>query len=283
MLTTVLDLMMKARTGGYSVGAFNVYNFEEVKGVISAAEEVDSPVILQMLPGALELTGNGLIKLCQVAASESTVPVAVHLDHCTSAETIQSVLTAGLDSAMADGSHLDFDGNMAFTRDMVRLAERHGAMVEGELGRLTGSEDDWIVEAYEACLTDPARAEQFVAETGVAALAVCIGNVHGRYPQEPDLDFERLNAIGRRVSAPLVLHGTSGLPDEMIRRAIESGICKFNVNTELREAYLTEATTYLSSEKKPELTGLMQRVIQAVSKTVKEKMALFGANGRAES
>ncbi len=280
MLTNTYDLMNKARMGGYSVGAFNVYNLEEVRGVIVAAEELASPVILQMLPSAIDLVGVGLVKLCLAAAHEAQVPVAVHLDHCTSAETIRSALEAGLTSVMADGSHLNFEGNLAFTREMVTLAKRHGGVVEGELGRLTGCEEDWIVEAYEACLTDPAQAEEFVIQTGVAALAVCIGNVHGRYPSEPDLDFERLDAIGRRFSIPLVLHGTSGLPDGMIRRAIELGVCKFNVNTELREAYLSEASQYLSSEE-AELTGLIRMVIQAVSKPVKEKISLFGSEGKA--
>ncbi len=281
MLTNTYDLMNNARVGGYSIGAFNVYNLEEVRGVISAAEALASPVILQMLPSAIDLAGMGLAKLCLAAAHEAHVPVAVHLDHCTAAETIQSVLAAGVTSVMADGSHLNFDGNLAFTREMVALAKRYGGLVEGELGRLTGAEEDWIVEAYEACLTDPAQAEEFVVRTGVAALAVCIGNVHGRYPREPDLDFERLEAIGRRFSIPLVLHGTSGLPDDMIRRAIELGVCKFNVNTELREAYLAEAAQYLSNDGKPELTGLMRMVIQAVSRPVKEKIKLFGSEGKA--
>lgn len=281
MMTNTYDLMNKARMGGYSVGAFNVYNLEEVRGVIGAAEALASPVILQMLPSAIDLAGVGLVKLCLAAAHEAQVPVAVHLDHCTSTDTIQSVLEAGLTSVMADGSHLNFDENLAFTREMVALAKRYGGLVEGELGRLTGSEEDWIVEAYEACLTDPAQAEEFVVRTGVAALAVCIGNVHGRYPRDPDLDFERLDAIGRRFSIPLVLHGTSGLPEDMIRRAIELGICKFNVNTELREAYLAEAALYLSTDGKPELTGLMRMVIQAVSGPVKEKIKLFGSEGKA--
>ena len=281
MLTNTYDLMNKARMGGYSVGAFNVYNLEEVRGVIVAAEALASPVILQMLPGAIDLAGDGLVKLCLAAAYEAKVPVAVHLDHCTSAETIQSVLEAGLTSVMADGSHLNFEGNLAFTREMVALAKRYGGLVEGELGRLTGSEEDWIVEAYEACLTDPAQAEEFVIRTGVAALAVCVGNVHGRYPREPDLDFERLEAIGRRFSIPLVLHGTSGLPEDMIRRATGLGVCKFNVNTELREAYLAEAAQYLSADKNPELTGLMRMVIRAVSGPVKDKIKLFGSEGKA--
>ena len=283
MLTNTYDLMNRARMGGYSVGAFNVYNLEEVRGVITAAEVLASPVILQMLPGAIDLAGVGLIKLCLAAARESQVPVAVHLDHCSSADTIQSVLETGLSSVMADGSHLNFDGNLAFTREMVALVKRYGGVVEGELGRLTGSEEDWVVEAYQACLTDPAQAEEFVVHTGVAALAVCIGNVHGQYPREPDLDFERLDAIGRRISIPLVLHGTSGLPDNLIRRAIGLGVCKFNVNTELREAYLEMAAQYLSADTKPELTGLMRMVIQAVSGPVQEKMRLFGSEGKAES
>lgn len=281
MLTTTFEIMNKARKGGYSVGAFNVYNIEEVRGVIAAAEELNSPVMVQILPGAIELAGIGLIKCCLAAADESRVPVAVHLDHCSSSAVIEKVLEAGLASVMADGSHLEFEANVAFTQKMVVLAGRRNGSVEAELGRLTGTEDDWTVEAYESCLTDPDQAHEFVSLTGIGALAVCIGNVHGRYANKPDLDFDRLAAIAGRVSIPLVLHGTSGLPDAMIRKAIGMGVCKFNVNTELRQSYLSAAAQYLTGDEKPELTGLMRTVIDAVSRPVLQKIELFGSAGRA--
>ncbi len=281
MLTATFEIMQRARNGGYSVGAFNVYNLEEVQGVIRAAESLHSPVMLQILPRALELGGPALIRCALTAADESRVPVAVHLDHCASTETIQRVLEAGLTSVMADGSHLEYQANVAFTREAVELAGGCNGMVEAELGRLTGTEEDWTVEAYEASLTDPDQAREFVDRTGVGALAVCIGNVHGRYPRTPDLDFERLAAIARQVCLPLVLHGTSGLPDAMIQRATGLGVCKFNVNTELRQAYLSAAGQYLAAGGNSELTELMRVVIDAVSRPVKQKIELFGSAGRA--
>ncbi len=164
--------------------------------------------------------------------------MSVHLDHCSDPDVIRSALAAGLTSIMADGSHLDYEQNVAFTRAMVERVHAVGGVVEAELGRLAGTEDDLTVAEYEARLTDPVKAVDFVARTGVDMLAVCIGNVHGRYPRPPQFDFERLAAVRDAVSLPLVLHGTSGVPDDMVRRCIELGVCKFNVNTEVRQAYV---------------------------------------------
>lgn len=182
---------------------------------------------------------------------------------------------------MADGSRLEYAENLAFTREMATLARAAGRSVEGELGRLSGSEDGLSVSEIEARLTDPDQAAEFVAETGVDALAVCIGNAHGAYSQTPALDFDRLEAIGRRLSVPLVLHGTSGLPDDAIRRSIASGVCKFNVNTELRSACLAAAGDYLKGSETPELVRLMAVEIDAMKAPVKAKIRLFGSSGAA--
>jgi len=279
MLRTTIALMKAARGNGYALGAFNVYNLEGVRAVGAAAEMEHSPAIVQIHPSAFRHGGIPLVALCLAAAREASVPMAVHLDHSTSPDDIRSALAAGLTSIMADGSGLSYADNVAFTREMVALTHKHGGTVEAELGRLAGTEDDLTVEEYEARLTDPDQAVDFLAQTGTDALAVCIGNIHGRYRGEPRLDFDRLDAIRKAVSVPLVLHGASGLPEGMVRRAIELGVCKFNVNTELREAYLGALREHLAES--PDLLGLMQSATDAMKGVVRAKLQLFGSAGRA--
>ena len=249
--------------------------------VVAAADQARSAVMLQLLPKALELGGTALIALCLEAALTASVPISVHLDHCNSREIIEEALATGISSVMADGSHLSFERNLAFTKQISDLDQVMGKSVEAELGRLSGTEDGITVAQREASLTDPVQAKEFVDATHVQALAVCIGNVHGIYHTPPDLDFDRLAAITKRVSIPLVLHGTSGLPDEMIKRAVSLGVCKFNVNTELRSACLTAGKSYLSKTGKLELVERMQIEIEAMMKPVSAKIALLGSAGTA--
>ena len=281
MLTQTIGLLQTARRGGYAIGAFNIYNLEGVRAVVAAAEAARSPAMLQILPGALKHGGLPLVSLCQTAAREASVPMSVHLDHSSSADDIRLALKAGLTSIMADGSHLPYKENVVFSREMAGLAHHQGGIVEAELGRLTGTEDGLTVPEYESRLTGPEQAAEFIAETGVDALAVCIGNVHGCYQSEPRLDFDRLAAIQQRVSAPLVMHGASGLPEAMVRRSIELGITKFNVNTELRHAYLGVLRERLSLPEPSELLGLMVDTVSAMQIVVAEKLRLFGSVGKA--
>jgi tagatose 1,6-diphosphate aldolase GatY/KbaY len=280
MLAAMTTLLQAAMADGYALGAFNVYNLEGVRAVISAAEVTRSPVMLQIHPSALQYGGPPLVALCLAAARVATVPVAVHLDHSASAGDIRAALEAGVTSVMADGSHLPYPDNVAFTRDMVALAHAHQAAVEAELGRLSGTEDGLSLSAYEAKLTDPTQAADFVRQTEIDALAVCIGNVHGHYRGEPQLDFERLAAIHRTVPVPLVLHGTSGLPDTMVQHAMRLGVCKFNVNTEVREAYIGTLRECLQGPKAPDLLDLMRRAETAMQAVVIARLHLFGAVGK---
>lgn len=280
MLVPTLALLQAAQAAGYAVGAFNVYNLEGVKAVIAAAEAERSPVMLQVHPSALKFAGTPLLALCLAAAQQADVPVSVHLDHSTSEKEINSAFTAGLKSVMADGSHLTYTENLAFTRAVVLAARLLDAAVEAELGRLSGTEDGLSVPEYEALLTDPEQAQAFVTETGIDALAVCIGNVHGHYRGEPRLDFDRLARIREKVSVPLVLHGASGLPAEMIRESIRLGVSKFNVNTEVREAYLHALKTAFQAPKIPDLIQLMDSGVSAMQAVVREKIILFGSAGK---
>ena len=182
---------------------------------------------------------------------------------------------------MADGSHLPYEENLAFTSALAELAHARGAAVEAELGRLAGSEDGLTVPEYAAKLTDPDQAADFVARTGVDTLAVCIGNVHGHYRGTPQLDFARLERLRWTVPIPLVLHGASGLPAPLVRRAIELGVCKLNVNTEVRDAYLFALSDGLAAGERPDLLELLQAVTAAMQAVVAAKLRLFGSAGRA--
>jgi tagatose 1,6-diphosphate aldolase GatY/KbaY len=281
MLTSTFDLLQQAAQGHYALGAFNVYNLEGALAVVNAAQATRSPAILQIHPSAFEYGGAALVALCLQSARDASVPMSVHLDHSTSADAIRFALDAGMTSIMADGSHLAYDENVAFTRAMVELTRARAGFVEAELGRLAGTEDGLTVAEYEARLTDPGQAPEFVAQTRIDALAVCIGNVHGKYRGEPRLDFARLAAIRDVVSVPLVLHGASGLSRDLVRRSIELGVRKFNVNTEVRGAYIESLKAKLKLPKTPDLIDLMRDAIQAMQTVVAEKLELFDSIGKA--
>ena len=282
MLTDLRAILAEAQAGGYAVGAFNVYNLEGAQAVVAAAEAAQSPAILQIHPGALRDGGAVLLHLCLAAARGAAVPVAVHLDHSPEHGAMSTALAVGVGSIMADGAGRPYAENVAFTAAAVALAREHGAAVEGELGLLSGTEDGLTIEERAAKLTDPGQVADFVATTGIDAMAVCIGNVHGPYRGEPRLDFERLAAIRRATSLPLVLHGASGLPAEAITRSIALGVCKFNVNTELRVAYLAALRQSLAAEGKIDLPDVLRAAVVAMQAVVAEKLALFGSVGRAE-
>jgi tagatose 1,6-diphosphate aldolase GatY/KbaY len=280
MQTSVKELLEFARRDGYAIGAFNVYNLEGVLAVIRAAEVEASPVVLQVHPASLSNGGIPLLSACLSAAREARIHAAVHLDHSSQESEISATLAAGIHSVMADGSSLSFAENVTFTRQMATLAHSRGACVEAELGRLSGVEDNLDVSNREAKMTDPTLAAEFVAATQVDCLAVCIGNVHGSYVGKPLLDFSRLDAIRKRISIPLVLHGASGLPNELIQRSIALGVAKFNVNTELRHAYLAALRRSMAGENFPELLGVIKSAVAAMQHVVQKKLHMFGSTGR---
>ena len=280
METNLQEMLQAADRQNYAVGAFNVYNLEGIQAVISAAEQVRSPVILQLHPAAVKYGGKTLIAAARQAVQDCSVRALVHLDHATDRELILSCMQAGIRSVMADGSHLSLDGNVAFTREIGNAAREQNAFVEAELGRLSGTEDGLSVAEYEARLTDPAIAAAFVRDTGVHCLAVCIGNVHGHYRGEPRLDFGLLERIKEQVAVPLVLHGASGLSEEHIRKSIQLGIRKFNVNTEVRDAYLSALSSALFEKPGMDLVELMSNAVARMRAVVIEKMNLFGSSGK---
>ncbi|KAL3570748.1 hypothetical protein D5086_027997 [Populus alba] len=279
-LSSTKELLLNAERGGYAVGAFNVYNMEGAEAVVAAAEEENSPAILQIHPSALKQGGIPLVACCVSAAEQANVPITVHFDHGTSKQELVEALDLGFDSLMVDGSHLSLKDNIAYTKYISLLAHSKNMLVEAELGRLSGTEDDLTVEDYEARLTDVNQAEEFIDETGIDALAVCIGNVHGKYPASgPNLRLDLLkdlHALSSKKGVFLVLHGASGLSEELIKASIQRGVTKFNVNTEVRKAYMNS----LSNPKK-DLVHVMASAKEAMKAVVAEKMRLFGSSGKA--
>lgn len=281
MLVPTNDLLHAAQQGGYAIGAFNVYNLEGARAVVNAAEQNNSPAMLQIHPAALLYAGTALLALCVTEAREASVPMAVHLDHSVSTSAIRSAVAAGFSSVMADGSHLDYEQNVTFTREMVAFAHQHGVAVEAELGRISGTEDGLTVSEFEARFTDPDQARSFVEQTNIDALAVCIGNVHGHYHREPNLDFERLALLSERVNVPLVLHGASGLADGMVHASIRRGIVKLNVNTEIRQAFLGSMRERFMQDPPPDLVDLLEGAVEAMTQVVADKLHLFGSVNKA--
>ncbi|KMZ63805.1 hypothetical protein ZOSMA_398G00010 [Zostera marina] len=275
------DLLSSAEKGGYAVGAFNVYNLEGIEAVVAAAEAEKSPAILQIHPGSLKLGGPLLISCCISAAEEASVPISVHFDHGMSKQELLEVLDMGVDSVMVDGSQFAYKENLQYTKYISSMAHSRNMMVEAELGRLSGTEDDLTVEDYEAKLTDLRQAREFINETRIDALAVCIGNVHGNYPASgPNLKLDLLkdlHALALETGVYLVLHGASGLSSELVKECIRLGVRKFNVNTEVRNAYLD----VLRKNSYKDLVHIMESAKVAMKMVVVEKMRLFGSAGKA--
>lgn len=281
-LVTSEKMLLDAQKGGYAVGAFNVENMEMVKAVLAAAEELKAPVMLQTTPSTIKYgTVETYAAIVKAEAEKVSVPVCLHLDHGSSFELAVQAMKAGYTSVMIDGSHEDFENNIAITKKVVDVAKALGIPVEAELGKVGGKEDD--LEADADTNTDPAEAKEFVERTGVSSLAVAIGTAHGFYVGTPVLDKPRVSDIKEVVPVPLVLHGASGLSEEDVRECVERGMCKVNFATELRAAY-TAAVKKLLEEKPetfdPKKLGVVG--MEAVKEQVMIRMKMCGCDGKAE-
>ena len=281
-LVTSKEMLLKAQQGGYAVGAFNAENMEMVKAIIQAAEELKAPVMIQTTPSTIKYgTLETYQAIVAAEAAKASVPVCLHLDHGNSFELAVQAMKAGYTSVMIDGSHEDFENNVAVTKKVVDVANAFGIPVEAELGKVGGKEDD--LEADADTNTDPQEAKEFVERTGVSSLAVAIGTAHGFYVGTPVLDKPRVSAIKEVVDVPLVLHGASGLSEEDVRECVERGMCKVNFATELRVAY-TDAVKKLLEEKPetfdPKKLGVV--AMEAVKEQVIARMKMCGCDGKAE-
>ncbi|MDI6734704.1 MAG: class II fructose-bisphosphate aldolase family protein [bacterium] len=305
-LIPMKEILQDAYLKKYAVGAFNTNNMEITQAIFNAAKEEKSPLIIMCSDTAIKYMGmDYLIAMIKAGAKESGIPAALHLDHGKSIDIALQCIKSGFTSVMIDGSHLDFKGNVEITKEVIKAARPARVTVEAELGKLGGIEDNVIVLGKDACLTDPQEAVKFVTDTDVDALAVAVGTSHGAYKFEGDaiLDIERILTIRHAVNIPLVLHGASGVseevinkatmygahlpgakgvPEESIKKAIENGITKINIDTDIRLFFTTAIREILFT--KPDIFDprkICGPAREAVKETVRVKMKLFGSSGKA--
>lgn len=280
-LVPMAQLLAKAEAEGYAVGAFNANNMEIVQSIAMAAEKEQAPVIMQASQGAIKYAGlEYIIGLVKIAADNTRVPIALHLDHGTSFDQVVRCIRGGFSSVMYDGSQLSLEENIRITQKVLDMARPIGVSVEAELGKIGGTEDD--ISVKEGLFTDPHEAEIFVKETGVDALAIAIGTAHGQYQGEPRLDFERLEKIRKLVNVPIVLHGSSGVPDEAIIKAISLGVRKVNIDTNIREAFVARVRAEVNKNPREiDPRKLLGPGRDAAVELIREKIRLFGSSGKA--
>jgi len=287
MLVSAKEMLEKAKAGHYAVGQFNINNLEWTKSILAVAQEMNSPVILGVSEGAGKyMTGyktvvgmvNGMLEEMKI-----TVPVALHLDH-GSYEGCLKCIEAGFSSVMFDGSHYPIEENIAKTKELVALCNEKGLSIEAEVGSI-GGEEDGVVGAGECADPNECKA---IADLGVTMLAAGIGNIHGKYPENwKGLSFETLDAVQQQTGdMPLVLHGGTGIPEDMIKKAINLGVAKINVNTECQLSFAAATRKYIEAGKDLEGKGFDPRKLlapgaEAIKETVREKITLFGSANRA--
>lgn len=282
-LVSSTPLLQQSRANGFCIGAFNVHTLEMLQAVVEAADETQSPLIIQSTVGTVKHLGPDYIAAAaEVASRKTRVPIALHLDHCTDFSLIVQCIREGYTSVMIDASMLPFDENAAITKKVVEVAQAAGVNVEAELGKVGGVEDDIVVADHDALMADPEECERFVALTGVDTLAPAIGTAHGIYKGDPNIDFDRIRRIADRVAVPLVLHGGSGIPEDQVKRCVSLGMSKMNVATELRIAFsnaIKEVFDRNPQENDPR--KYMVPAKQALKQMAMEKMALCGSVGKA--
>jgi ketose-bisphosphate aldolase len=289
MITSVKEILINAQKGGYAVGAFNTTNLETTRAIIDAAKEMQSPVIIQMTEKTLEYAGGRaifqLVKNCaEFYAPE--IPVGIHLDHGKTVEIVERCVGIGFPSIMYDGSRKTYEDNEVVTKKVVEICHKKNICVQGELGSVPyiGETNMGDVE-WDKYMTDPNQAADFVSQTGIDTLAVAIGNAHGFFKERSIPDYERLEAIHKKVSVPLVLHGASDWENGRVKEVIARGICCFNVDTALRLAFVNSLVKSVNErgDVSFDVRKLLGNARDAVKSVVKEKMRYFGSEGKAEN
>lgn len=281
-LVSMKEMLQAAKAGKYAVGHFNINNLEFVQAIVEAADEERSPLILGVSEGALKYMGlEYTIAMAEAATKMTDVPIALHLDH-GSYEMALYLLENGFSSVMFDGSKYSLQDNIELSRKVVEAARYMGVSVEGELGAIAGTEDDLSVAEEEAMLADPVEAIRYCQETGVDALAMAVGSAHGVYKGEPNIRFDIIEYVSGQIDVPLVLHGGTGIPDETIRKAIAAGIGKINVNTENQIVMTNKIREVLANNDKVyDPRKYLGPGREEIKIAVKEKIRLFGSNGKA--
>ncbi|MBR2569407.1 MAG: ketose-bisphosphate aldolase [Paenibacillus sp.] len=282
-LISSTSMLQAAREQGFAVTAFNVHTLEMLQAVVDAAQELQAPLILQTTVGTVKHLGpEYIVAAAQVAAKQASIPIALHLDHCTDYDLLVACIRAGYTSVMIDASMHPYDENVARTKEVVKVAKAAGVNIEAELGKVGGVEDDIVVEDEDAKLAVPQECVSFVEATGVPTLAPAIGTAHGIYKGEPNIAFGRLEEIALLVSVPLVLHGGSGIPEEQVKRCVKLGMAKMNVATELRIAFSNAIKAVFDAN--PEENDPRKYMVpakQAVKALAMDKIRMAGCDGKA--
>lgn len=282
-LVNTYEMFKKAQEGRYAIPAFNIHNLETLQVVVQTAAELKSPVILAGTPGTISYCGaEFFVSMAETAASLYDIPIAIHLDHFETFEEIKRCIDAGFTSCMIDASHHSFEENVKIVKEVVEYAHSKGVTVEAELGRLGGIEDDLVVDEKDAKFTNPAQAREFVDRTGINSLAVAIGTAHGLYKGEPKLDFDRLAEIQEQVDVPLVLHGASDVPVDSVQKAIDLGVCKVNIATDLKIPFANTVKTYFKEN--PDANDPRKYLTPAkevMKLVVEEKISMCRSEGKA--
>jgi fructose-bisphosphate aldolase class II len=277
MVRNLTPLLEEARTKGQAVGSFNVYSYETVRGVLEAGASTGAPVIVAFGERYLaQLDFETVVAMCRAVARVVPADHVIHLDHCKSEDDVYRAMRAGFTSVMFDGSALPFEENLSRTRRVVEVAHALGVSVEAELGSLSAAADSQEGDRDSRQIyTDPGQAALFAGETGVDALAVSIGTVHGSYKGTPKIRVDVLKEIRRSTPVPLVLHGGSGTPPDVLRECIAEGITKINVNTEISASAVQRLRDSLAGQRAPHLSTLSGVVVDSVRGTVEEQIGLF--------
>ncbi len=283
-LVTLKEILKDTRERGYAVPAFNFNGYEDAQGMVDSAVRMRSPIILMASMGAVKYIGlKQTVGMIRGMAESVDIPICLHLDHATDMTLLKEAVVAGFSSVMIDASKESYEENIRITKEAVQYAGKYGCSVEAELGRIGGREEQIVTDDADSMLTEPEKAGEFAAETGVDALAVAIGTAHGFYKSTPKLDFPRLEKIVSLTECPLVLHGGTGVPEEDFVKCVELGMSKINVGTEFKAAYTSALRESVGQNEVSEVDprNYMKYVKSTCEEIAEKKMILFKAAGKA--
>ena len=282
-LVNPLGMLQAAQSAGYCVGAFNPVDLLTMEAIVEAAETQRAPVIVQTSSAIIKrFSIPTLVHLAQVVAERSSVPIALHLDHGTDPEVIRQAIRGGYTAVMFDGSKYPFEENIARTRAIVEEAHAHGVAVEGEIGIVAGVEDDIVIRGDAAIYTTPTEALEFASRTGVDFLAAAIGTAHGFYKVQPRLDIETLRNIAQRTTCPMVVHGGTGLPFDVVRELVRAGAAKMNVSTQIKQTYIDGLYQYIEAHRTEyNPIRLLDHTRRELVTMIAEYMTVLGSAGKA--
>ena len=284
MLITMAELVEVAKKNKFAVPAFNICSFDMLKTIMATVEETNSPVILEIHPDEIEYLGDAFVSVVRELANKSKVPVVIHLDHGGSIKDVMRAIRNGYSSVMIDASHSSFEENISITKKVVEIAHAVGVSVEAEIGTIGNTGLSFEGGSSEVIYTDPAQAKEFIEKTGIDTLAVAIGTAHGLYPKDfkPELKIELLKELNEQLDIPFVLHGGSGNPDTEVSEAVNYGVCKVNISSDIKSVFFDTVKEFLNSnELVYEPNQVYPEANEAVRKVVKHKLNVLNCTGKA--